>query len=171
VCVQSKVQWPWVIRIPSEPRSRSERNELPCRSARPHVPLLTCFPFLFRSFRFFLLSRALIIASCSTTKTALKLATQDDPLVPITVPPAFTTPSLHSSLHFYPLVSRSRTTLTDTKPLSCASRMLLHLSHFSVSFFLCTYIYSIQSPSPAPPRSPLLYNIELADKAARMHIR
>ena len=160
MCVQSKVQW--TIRIPSEPRSRSERNELPRRSARPHgafvdVPFFSVPFFSFPPLAPSSSPRIQQQKRPSSSRHKMTHSYQSQSLLPSPLL------CLHISLLFNLLVSRSRTTLTDTRPLSRASRTLLHISRFSVSFFLCTYIYSIQSSLP-PPRLPLLYNIELADK-------
>jgi hypothetical protein len=61
-------------------------------------------------------------------------------------------PLLSFFLPLTPLVSRSRTMLTDTKPPSCGSRTP---SFYLVLVFpLYTNTSSIQSPSPAPLRLP-----------------
>ena len=79
--------------------------------------------------------------------------------LPITVP-------LSSFIFLFsiPLVSRPRTTLTDTKLPPCGSRMLLFLSHYGISF-MCLHLYA-----PASPRSPLLYKHRHCQQVACMYI-
>jgi hypothetical protein len=168
VCVQSKVQW--IIRIPKG-ATLALGTERTSTSERPSSRAFVDFPFFsvpFFSFSYFAPSSSPRVQQQKRPSSSRHKMTHS--YQPQSLPPSPLL-CLHISLLFNLLVSRSRTTLTDTKPLSCASRMLLHLSRLVLPFSYALTSTLFKLPSLAPPRSPLLYNIELADKAARMYIR
>ena len=104
--------------------------------------------------------------STFNNETTFKLATQDDLHVPITLFSALTT-SFPFTLPFF---SSSRLGLSQTNAYqhNAATMRQLYapsLSHFGLPFYALTHL-----PSPAPPRSPLLNKLELADEAAHMYI-
>jgi len=126
--------------------------------------MVTCLvDFLFCSFSlflFFFLSHVLIIASRSTTR---------QPTHPNHSPFRSHSLTLSFSLSSISLVTLSWTTLPTPRHYHAAA--IRSLFHLFLAFPLCTYTYSIQLPSLAPPRSPLLYKLVLADEAAHMYIR
>jgi hypothetical protein len=127
-----------------------ERNGLPRRSARHHVLLLISFLFSFSSrCSYHLVLDKTITSSCDTRRIRIR--------VPIMTLPALTAPLLYLFFtfpYFTSLFSHSRTMLTDAKLLPRGIRTV----SFTL-FYLSLYalVRSIQSPSPAPPRSPLRY--------------
>jgi hypothetical protein len=88
-------------------------------------------------------------------KTTFKLATQDDLRVPIRVLSALTA----SFFQFSFLLYLSSHSLGQHSPTPKDYHMAAVRSpiYLVLAFPLWTYIYSIHSPSLAPPRSPLLY--------------
>jgi hypothetical protein len=113
----SREYWNWKTRHGTEMR----------RSARPHVVFLCS------------LSRALHSVSGLTTRTTLKLVTQDDLHVPITVLSVFTVPLFHIFLLFHLLSCALEQRMPTLKHYHiCDSCTLSHL-YFS-GFPLYTYI-------------------------------
>ncbi|KAN0102340.1 hypothetical protein V8E52_012040 [Russula decolorans] len=123
--------------------------------------MVTCLvDFLLALFLFF---------SYLAFSSSLRVRQQDDLRVPITVLSALTASPFHFPFLLYlSLHSLGQHLPTPRHYHAAAIRSLFHLF---LAFPLCTYTYSIQLPSPAPPRSPLLYKLVLADEAAHILVR
>jgi hypothetical protein len=98
-----------------------------------------------------------------------RIRQQDNLCVPITVLSALTASPFHFPFLLYLLLHSLGQHLPTPRHYHAAA--IRSLFHLFLAFPLCTYTYSIQLPSPAPPRLPLLYKLVLADEAAHMYIR